>query len=308
MILVCGGLADPVTELFCARLEDLGFQYRLLNLGVYPNCYKVNWNQSERLVSGEISGPDWSLQLETVTGVFVRYVDAGGHMTFNGLSPARGEAVLAECQAGLSTILDDLPCLVANRTVEGAFTNHSKPYQALLIRKSGLLTPPTLITSDPVAAQTFIEAWSGDVIFKSLSGVRSIVRRIGASDLERLHLISSSITQFQAFIPGDNIRVHVVGGRILATRIRTEAVDYRYARQQGSTAHLEAVTLPAQVASSCRQLARSLGLILAGIDLKETPTGDWYCFEVNPSPAFSFYELQTHQPISTVLAETLRNG
>ena len=32
MILVCGGLADGVIELVCARLADCGYPYRLLDL------------------------------------------------------------------------------------------------------------------------------------------------------------------------------------------------------------------------------------------------------------------------------------
>ena len=32
MILVCGGLADGVTELVCSRLQDCCYPYRLLDL------------------------------------------------------------------------------------------------------------------------------------------------------------------------------------------------------------------------------------------------------------------------------------
>jgi hypothetical protein len=28
----------------------------------------------------------------------------------------------------------------------------------------------------------------------------------------------------------------------------------------------------------------------AGIDLRRTPAGEWFCFEVNPSPAFSWFD------------------
>ena len=36
VILVCGGLADGVTELVCARLQHSGYPYRLLDLAHYP--------------------------------------------------------------------------------------------------------------------------------------------------------------------------------------------------------------------------------------------------------------------------------
>ena len=49
-----------------------------------------------------------------------------------------------------------------------------------------------------------------------------------------------------------------------------------------------------------------LGLVLSGIDLRRTPAGDYYCFEVNPSPGFIFYERATGQPISEAVALLLR--
>ncbi len=44
MILVCGGLADSVTELVCARLQDCGYPFRLLDLGSYPTGFKIRWH------------------------------------------------------------------------------------------------------------------------------------------------------------------------------------------------------------------------------------------------------------------------
>ena len=44
---------------------------------------------------------------------------------------------------------------------------------------------------------------------------------------------------------------------------------------------------------------RTFDLLFAGIDLKQTPSGEFYCFEVNPSPGFLYYERHTGQPIST---------
>ena len=46
-------------------------------------------------------------------------------------------------------------------------------------------------------------------------------------------------------------------------------------------------------------------LDFAGIDLRITPDGETYCFEVNPSPAYSAFEEATGQPISLALARYL---
>ena len=37
-------------------------------------------------------------------------------------------------------------------------------------------------------------------------------------------------------------------------------------------------------------ISRQMGLLVAGIDLRLTAEGVWFCFEINPSPGFTFYE------------------
>jgi glutathione synthase/RimK-type ligase-like ATP-grasp enzyme len=44
---------------------------------------------------------------------------------------------------------------------------------------------------------------------------------------------------------------------------------------------------------------------MAGIDLRFTRDGEVYCFEVNPSPVYSYYEARTGQAIASAVAEYL---
>jgi hypothetical protein len=85
MILVCGGLADHVTELVCARLEHLRYEYRLLNLGLYPQGYRINWTWDNEVPEGMIVGSEWSLDLRDISGVFIRYVGMDGHAPFTSI-------------------------------------------------------------------------------------------------------------------------------------------------------------------------------------------------------------------------------
>ena len=110
--------------------------------------------------------------------------------------------------------------------------------------------PATLVTSDPAAARAF-QAEYGEVIYKSASGIRSIVRRLGPDQLARLAFLRDGPAQFQAFVPGRNVRVHTVGDAVFATRIETEAVDYRYAHLDGLDVAMTPVTLPAAVEAAC---------------------------------------------------------
>jgi hypothetical protein len=307
MILVCGGLADQVTELVCARLEDCGYPYRLLNLGLYPDGYGLcaRWRGSHP--EGYLSGPGWRHELAEFRSVFARYLGLEGRVAPEGLTSDQSSAVFGERDGGLVALLEHFPCPVVNR-IAGGMSNHSKPYQGLVVRRSGLLTPPTLVSSDPEEVRRFCDEHGGEVIYKSLSGIRSIVRRIGAEHLGRLDLLRHAPAQFQAMIPGENVRVHTVDGRCFATRVHSDAVDYRYARRDGLTTEMEPDEVPAHVADACVRLTRALGLLIAGIDLKVTPSGDYYCFEINPSPGFISYELATGQPISAALADLLQYG
>lgn len=306
MILVAGGIADSVTELVCARLADCGYPYRLFDLGRYPTDHGIAVRWSGAGPEGSIHGADWELDIDDISGVFVRFLGPEGRMSAHDLPPATAAAAQAEADTALLALFEDLTCPVVNR-LGGGMSNNSKPYQALLLTRAGFLVPPTLVTSDPEAVRAF-HAEQGEVIYKSASGIRSIVRRLGPTQFARLHLLRNGPAQFQAFIPGHNVRVHTVGDTLFATRVKSEAVDYRYARHDGLSVEMEPVELPPAVARACLRIARELDLLHVGIDLKETPDGDWFCFEVNPCPGFIYYERHTGQPISLALAELLQLG
>ena len=51
-----------------------------------------------------------------------------------------------------------------------------------------------------------------------------------------------------------------------------------------------------------------MNLPVAGIDLRRSPDGEWFCLEVNPSPAFSYYQAHAGLPISDAIARLLAAG
>jgi glutathione synthase/RimK-type ligase-like ATP-grasp enzyme len=212
-----------------------------------------------------------------------------------------------ELTAALTAMTETTEALVLNRTSASA-TNGSKPFQARRIAEHGFRTPPTLITTDPDAARAFYDEHEGRVIHKSVSWLRSIVVRTSQADLERLGLVRNCPTQFQVLVPGTDVRVHVVGERVFATEIETSAVDYRYAALSDATRTMRDVELPDEIAQRCIEVSRALGMELAGVDLRRDPDGGWWCFEVNPSPGFTFYQAQTGQPIGHAVVELLRTG
>jgi glutathione synthase/RimK-type ligase-like ATP-grasp enzyme len=208
-----------------------------------------------------------------------------------------------ELDEALQAWAEVTPALVINRPSAMA-SNGSKPYQAALIRASGFDVPDTLVTTDPAAALAFRER-HGTVIYKSVSGVRSIVSRFGDSHLARLEDIANCPTQFQEYVAGTDWRVHVVGDEVFAAQILCDRDDYRYSARAGGVTDIRAGTLDPDFALRCRELASALGLQVAGIDLRRSDAGRWVCFEVNPSPGFTFYQEETGQNISACLAQLL---
>jgi glutathione synthase/RimK-type ligase-like ATP-grasp enzyme len=194
------------------------------------------------------------------------------------------------------------PALVVNRASAMA-PNQSKPFQAAAIERAGFRVPATLITTSPAAARAFWKA-HGEVIYKSLSGVRSRVARLRADHARRLADVVWCPTQFQQYVPGREHRVHVVGERVFACEVVSDADDYRYA---DTPVRLLPAALPESVAERCVLLTAEQRLLVAGLDLRRTPDGEWYCFEVNPSPGFPWYE-EASGPIAESIARLLMCG
>lgn len=252
-----------------------------------------------RDVQGKIRVRDRRVDLAEISAAYLRPYDLA-HTGEDGAARRR-TAVLEHAMMIWSRIT---PALVVNRP-QAMAANDSKPWQMEQIRESGFRVPETLLTTDPDAVRDFRER-HGAVVYKSLSGTRSVVSRLRPEHAGRLANVSCCPTQFQEYVPGRDYRVHVAGDELFASEIVSDADDYRYpARHQ---VEIRACRLPEEVAARCTRFAQAARLPVAGIDLRRTPDGQWYCFEVNPSPAFTYYEGRTGQPIGRAIARFLTGG
>ncbi|KES09175.1 glutathione synthase [Streptomyces toyocaensis] len=301
MIVVCGIASERPIALVTDALRRRGLPYAVLHQRRFADS-PIDIRVDGTDVSGHLRCNGRTVSCSDVTGIYTRLMD---WRLLPGTRGADGET-LRHCQAwhqALATWIEIAPGRVMNRASATA-TNRSKPYQAQLIRRAGFRVPETLVTDDPDRALAFRDR-HGRVVYKSISSVRSIVRLLDDEATARLPRIRSCPVQFQRYVTGVNIRVHVVAGEVVATRIATDQVDYRYAGRFGGRADLTPWTPPRELALRCADLATGLGLALAGIDLVLTDDGEFYCLEVNPSPAYSFYEDHTAQPISDAIARAL---
>jgi glutathione synthase/RimK-type ligase-like ATP-grasp enzyme len=255
-------------------------------------------------VRGTLRLPQCELALTDIRAVYVRPYETGRMAAVVDRDPAGAERAHAfACDAALASWTELTSAFVINR-LSAMASNASKPYQSLLIRAAGFEVPDTLVTTDRAALAAFRQKHR-EVIYKSISGVRSIVSRLTAEHSDRLGDIVTCPTQFQEYVDGTDVRVHVVGDETFGCEIESSADDYRYAHHGGLAAQLRPLQLPPEVAKGCHRLAKQLGLPVAGIDLRRRADGRWCCFEVNPSPAFTYYEHATGQLIGRAIANLL---
>jgi ribosomal protein S6-L-glutamate ligase RimK-like protein len=305
MILLAGIRSERPIALVAEALSAAGAEFRFVHQRDVAD-QAICWQVEGGRVIGTLRLGDETIALERVSALYTRMMDDRKLPELDGLAddhPARRHArAFHEAFFHWSEIC---PARVVNRA-EPQGSNGSKPYQAQLIAAHGFLVPPTLITNDPAAVLAFRKT-HGTIIYKSISAIRSIVKPLDEADLDRLDSIRWCPVQFQAAIEGVNIRVHVIGRSVHATEIASTHVDYRYAGQDGGETRLKAISLPRPVRARCVALSRGLGLAFSGIDLMRTAGGDYYCFEVNPQPGYSYYEAHTGQPIAKAVARYLVN-
>lgn len=283
MILLIGQSNDPPLRAVAAELERMGATYLFVNGNT--KLLKPWQPRSEAVLS--VSGK--LVPLEEVRSAYLRPL---------GASESERQAFVT-----LLAWADQAPALVVNRPT-ASLPNNSKPLQAQWIIRLGLRVPETLITTDPQAASDFVRLHK-EVVYKSTSGVRSIVRRLSRERFAELQNVRHCPTQFQRYIPGNDLRVHVVGETISALRIASDRDDYRYAARDGGAIEVSRVELDATLADSLRAVVRQMSLLVAGIDLRRTPTGEFYCLEINPSPAFTYYEQLAGVALARAIAELL---
>lgn len=195
-----------------------------------------------------------------------------------------------------------------------------KPRQLCLAASLGMATPRTLITNDPDEARAFFSSCDGRIIAKATGSgwVYSedgedvyyvLTNRVSSMDLDHSDEIQAAPLTLQEEIPkAYEVRVNVVGNRVLAVRIDSQAsaeseLDWR--RYDLSNTPYSAYELPLEITQRCLELTRRLGLEFGAIDLIRTPNGQYVFLEINGNGQFLWAEEHSGVGISAALAELL---
>ncbi len=158
---------------------------------------------------------------------------------------------------------------------------HHKPAQLSVLKAAGLPVPETLWTNDPEAVRRF--AAGRRVAYKPVLG-GAATRELKPEDLteERLAALGAAPVTFQELLPGEDIRVYVLDGEVIAAlRITTQALDFRQNEER-----IEQIELPPEVRAQCVKGCSALGLRWTGLDLKRGQDGVLKFLEFNSSAMF----------------------
>lgn len=186
-----------------------------------------------------------------------------------------------------------------------------KPVQLAAATALGLRLPDTLVTSCPTEAQRFLARLRGrPVIRKPLRPAAHVewqpTALVTPADLDRLDLLRLAPTILQAYVPGVDVRVTVVGDEVLAAEIdareTSSPTDFRPALAGCRVAPLR---LPPPLEEGCRALVRALGLGYAALDFRRDAEGDHHFLEANPAGQWLFVEERTGLPIAAAIAAWL---
>lgn len=208
MILLCGIPSEPPLAMVRDQLNTLNIPYVIFNQRNFAKT-GVEFEIADKHITGLLNLGDRTYHLEDFSGVYTRLMD------YRQLPEFKEEPVNSHrrhyCMNLHETLIswcDITPIRVVNR-INSMGSNFSKPFQAQLIRKHGFSVPDTLITNDPAPVYDFYNQHRR-LIYKSISGIRSIVQTMEDKDFEHLGQIRWCPTQFQKFIDGINIRVHTI--------------------------------------------------------------------------------------------------
>jgi hypothetical protein len=209
---------------------------------------------------------------------------------------------IESCIGGMFRMMDDSLWMNSPEAID---MHVYKAHQLQLIHRQGIRVPQTLITNDGEELRAFYERLNGRAIYKPVRG-GAHTAMLSEEDFqpERLKELAQAPVQFQEMIEGVDIRVYLIGNDLFPAEIRSKTLDFR----ADTEAQIVPVELPDSVAADCLTLARTLGLVMSGIDVRRTPQGEYVFLEGNPAPMFIHFENRTGYPISDRLVDMLIAG
>jgi gamma-F420-2:alpha-L-glutamate ligase len=201
---------------------------------------------------------------------------------------SRGLAIVRHLELHGVPVINPSPAIVAAR---------DKFRTLQILAAHGLPVPRTLQLAPPYRVELVAALLGFPVVVKTRSGSRGTGVNLARTEAELGDLLdfleanrASSPLLFQAFLKesaGRDLRVFVVGGRVLACMERASAGGFRSNVSRGGAGRPHAIT--ADIEALALATAGHLGLDVTGLDLLFGPNG-FVVNEANSAPQFQGLE------------------
>jgi RimK family alpha-L-glutamate ligase len=184
-----------------------------------------------------------------------------------------------------------------------------KLWTSSLLEQCGLPTPETIVCESPEEAMAAFRAL-GDVIVKPLFGSMGL-GMVRVADEEMAYRVFQTIETIRGVYylqrtiehGGRDLRVFVLGGRVLAAIERRATEGWRTNVARGGRAH--PVALSDAWASLAIRAAAAVGAEYAGVDLLPARDGSIYLIEVNGVPGWEGLQAATGLDVAGALVDHL---
>jgi RimK family alpha-L-glutamate ligase len=202
--------------------------------------------------------------------------------------------------------LEDMGVLVVNPALSIEKTV-DKYYTSALLEDAGIKTPKTIVTESFTEAMKAFEELGGDVVVKPLFGSLGMgITRVSDPDVAHRVLraleMTKSVYYLQEFIhhPGEDLRVFVIGGEIVAS-MRRVAQGWKTNISGGGKA--KPYKPDAEVTEMSLRAAEALGLEYTGVDVIVSETGEAYVVELNSTPGWEGLQTVTEVDITEAVVD-----
>ncbi|MEO3791097.1 hypothetical protein ABGB14_12820 [Nonomuraea sp. B10E15] len=235
----------------------------------------------------------------SVSGIYSRLIDT------TELLPAEARGAARARLRALVEMLGACEITVVNRP-RSEPSNGSKLYHLWVLAGFRFTTPPSLLTNFGEPLSDFLEQ-NGRVLYKGASSEKTIVSPFTDAEAARVNSLRNSPVLFQAYVPGVDVRLHLVRGEPIAVSVTPErsedslVVDYRF---DPSPKRYAVVPVPDDVLASCHAYQAWSGLDFIGFDFRVSQKG-WTVLEANPMPGYESYDRRADNRISEALLSVL---
>ncbi len=287
-----------------------------LNTDMFPTSVELATHLSKSGNRHWLKHDEEYLNVEQVRAVWMRRIWQPQLAT--NLAPQYRSACIRESVTTLDGFWDSLREARWVDSLQRINIAENKLRQLRVAQEIGLSIPRTLVTNDPSEAREFFLGLKGKVVVKLLTPLSYSMKgssffmytsKVKEEDLLDAKTLSYCPMIFQEQIPKQReLRIVFVDGNFFvgalnASQYAASTTDWRCIDDKNLG--WEAFQLPEKLASRINLFMKKFGLLFGAFDFIQTPSGEYFFLEVNPTGEWGMLERDLELPISKAIANTL---